>query len=62
MSRAIFISLILMSAPVLSQTYSQDFTEQIEQLKIKASAVSEDLNVESMGVENLEAMRLRIEG
>lgn len=62
MGRLILAAAMMISLPVFADTYNSDFNAQIENLTAKAESVGKDVKVESVGVEDLETMRHRIEG
>ncbi|MBH47284.1 MAG: hypothetical protein CME71_03845 [Halobacteriovorax sp.] len=62
MGRLILAAMMMISLPVFADTYNSDFNAQIENLTAKAESVGKDIKVESVGVEDLEAMRVRVEG
>ena len=62
MGRLILAAVMMISLPVFADTYNSDFNAQIENLTAKAESVGKDIKVESVGVEDLETMRHRIEG
>lgn len=62
MSRLILLVSLVFSTSIFADTYDMDFDSQVSKLTAKAESVGNDLKVESVGVEDLEAMRLRIEG
>lgn len=62
MSRLILLVSLVFSTSIFADTYDMDFDSQVSELTAKAESLGNDLQVESVGVEDLEAMRLRIEG
>ena len=62
MGRLVLAAMMMISLPVFADTYNSDFNTQIENLTAKAESVGKDIKVESVGVEDLEAMRVRVEG
>ncbi len=62
MGRIILAVSFLVTAGVQADTYDADFAAQIKKLTIKVEAVGDDIQVKKVGVEDLEAMLLRVEG
>lgn len=54
--------IMTLSFSVFADTYEANFDKQIEQIAIKANEVGKKLQVETMGIEELEVMRQRVEG
>lgn len=62
MGRIILAVSFLVTVGVQAETYDADFAAQVKELATKVEAISDDIQAKAVGVEDLEAMRLRVEG
>lgn len=62
MGRIILAVSMLVTVPVFADTYDTDFQAQVKELTAKVETIGDDLKIENVRIEDLEAMRLRVEG
>lgn len=58
----VIASLLVVLPVVHADVYDANFDSQVKELAAKAQEVGKDVNVQSIGIEDLESARQRIEG